>query len=36
MLIKQFYQKNVSFVTIDFLKMLVLNMRSIFAMIVMM
>ena len=35
MLIKQIYQKNVIFVTIGILKILVLNMKSIFAMAVM-
>ena len=35
MLIKQFYQKHVSFFTIGFLKMLVLSTRSIFVMVVM-
>ena len=35
MLIKKICQKNVIFVTIGILKMLVLNMRSIFAMVVM-
>ena len=34
MLIKQIYQNNVIFVTIGILKKLVLNMRSIFAMVV--
>ena len=35
MLIKQIYQKNVTFVTIDILKILVLNMNFIFEMDVM-
>ena len=35
MLIKQVCQKNVTFVTIGILKILVLSMRSIFAMVVM-
>ena len=35
MLIKQICQKNVIFVTIDILKILVLNMKSIFAVVVM-
>ena len=34
-LIKQIYQKNLSFVTIGFLKIFVLNMSLIFAMVVM-